>query len=81
MPIRCSGRYSRFRWTDSGAWTFARGFEPELGQAVSGNPIPETDLRADWPRLVAKRVNDSSAKVSALESRTVSRAKGRFVYG
>lgn len=31
MPIRCSGRYSRFRWTDSGTWTFAQGFEPELG--------------------------------------------------
>lgn len=30
MPIRCSGRYSRFTWTDTGAWTFAQGLDMEV---------------------------------------------------
>lgn len=31
MPIRCSGRYTKFKWTDSGTWSFAQGFDPEMG--------------------------------------------------
>jgi len=30
MPIRCSGRYTRFKWTDTGTWLFAQGMELEV---------------------------------------------------
>lgn len=30
MPIRAAGRYTQFTWTDSGAWTFAQGFDAEI---------------------------------------------------
>ncbi len=30
MPIRCSGRYTRFKWTDTGSWLFAQGLELEV---------------------------------------------------
>lgn len=30
MPIRASGRYIKFNWTDEGDWTFAQGLDPEL---------------------------------------------------
>ena len=30
MPIRCSGRYTKFKWTDSGSWSFAQGLEVEV---------------------------------------------------
>lgn len=31
MPIRHSGRYTRFKWTDTGTWTFAQGLDMEVG--------------------------------------------------
>ena len=30
MPIRASGRFIKFKWTDSGSWSFAQGFIPEV---------------------------------------------------
>ena len=30
MPIRASGRYAKFNWSDSGAWTYAQGLDVEL---------------------------------------------------
>lgn len=50
-------------------------------QAVSAKPIPETDKRQDWPRLVAVADRDKEARLSVVESGAVSRAKGRFIYG
>lgn len=50
---------------------------------MSASPLPETNQRPDWPRLVARRVNDHENRLNALENGTggISRAKGRFVYG
>lgn len=34
------------------------------------NPIPETAKRADWPRLVAQKVNPLEGRTKALETAT-----------
>ena len=44
---------------------------------MSANPIPETNNRQDWPRLVARKTANLETRVKSVESR----AKGRFVYG
>ena len=34
---------------------------------MSANPIPETFNRQDWPRLVARKTANLTARISALE--------------
>lgn len=35
---------------------------------MSASPLPETNQRPDWPRLVAKRVNDHEVRLSVVEA-------------
>ena len=36
MPIRASGRYVKFNWTDAGAWTYAQGLDDDEMEAGGG---------------------------------------------
>ena len=48
---------------------------------MSAKPIPETANRQDWPRLVALANKDHEGRLAVVEGGSVSRAKGRFIYG
>ena len=68
MPIRASGRFIKFKWTDSGSWSFAQGLSRKWKRAVSARPIPETYKRQDWPRLVAEKSKDHETRIAAPEA-------------
>lgn len=48
---------------------------------MSGRIIPETNVRADWPRLVAQAHKDHETRVSNLEADAAGRQAGFYTTG